>query len=224
VTRSSTSAAPQHAYDVSGLTRAPQQRRSQELSLRILKAAELVLRRDGAEGFAIGAVAKAAGVSVGGIYGRFRDRDELVSAIHSHMLKRVLEVVGATLSRPFASVADMAQAFAEVLIDFFEYDGSALAPLIRNLNPVELGATQARINELVAGAIAPFAQDMAHRNPDEAVRFLVQLVLACVTREVRTQTSIGWATLRQELPQLVRAYVEPPASGLGHQLQNRPEV
>ena len=223
MTRSSTSAAPQHAYDVSGLARAPQQRRSQELSLRILKAAELVLRRDGAEGFAIGAVAKAAGVSVGGIYGRFRNRDELVSAIHSHMLKRVLEVVSVALSRPFASAADMAQAFAEVLIDFFEYDGSVLAPLIRNLNPVELGATQARINELVANAIAPFARDM-HRDPDEAVRFLVQLVLACVTREVRTQTSIGWALLRQELPQLVRAYVEPPGSGSDHQLQNRPEV
>jgi AcrR family transcriptional regulator len=196
---------------VSGLALVPRQRRSQELSLRILNAAERVLRKDGADGVVMGAVAKEAGVSVGGIYGRFRNREELVSAIHSHMHKRILEEVRVKLSQPFASLGDLAQGFAETLVESFERDGALLPMLTRGVNLAQVTSTHEQIIALLTTAIRPFEGDFAPSASRERVGFLVQFVLACVAREACGPTYVGWDVLRRDLPRLARLYVGAPS-------------
>jgi AcrR family transcriptional regulator len=69
--------------------RAPRQRRSRDSLERVLSAGIDVLAREGWEGFTIAAVAKAAGVSVGMIYGRFENKDALFEAIHDRFMAQV---------------------------------------------------------------------------------------------------------------------------------------
>ena len=76
--------------DVADLTHIipPQQERSTRVLLKVLEAAETILRRDGAEGLTMPAVALEAGVSVGGIYRRFQTKQDLLRAIKDRHLAR----------------------------------------------------------------------------------------------------------------------------------------
>lgn len=64
-----------------GLRRAPQQRRGQELVLRLLAAADELLATEGAAALTTTNVARAAGVSVGALYRYFPDREAITKAL-----------------------------------------------------------------------------------------------------------------------------------------------
>src|SRR3974390_375110 len=93
---------------IAALRNAPRQRRSEQSLQRILKASESILRRDGIEALKIRAVAKRANVSLGGIYRRFVDRNELVSAVHAKILKELeARVITALHGTRWASLSDL---------------------------------------------------------------------------------------------------------------------
>src|SRR5262249_52608727 len=62
--------------------------RSQRNLERIVNAAETVLSRDGWEVFTMKAVADEAGASIGGIYRRFANKEQLLRAIKDNVLTR----------------------------------------------------------------------------------------------------------------------------------------
>lgn len=198
------------SYDTSVLANAPQQRRSQELSLRILEASERVLRDGGLPAFTIQAVATEAGVSVGGIYGRFKNREELLTAIHTEVLLKIQHHLEAVASRAFSDLQEAAAVFATEVVDVFRENGDLL-PIVQSKGdyPTVLRVERS-IRAALAKAIAPFRAQITHPDPDLAVRLTVHLLLASTVRERTTDPSatdrtIGWNNLRRELPRVARA-------------------
>jgi AcrR family transcriptional regulator len=75
----------------------PQQARSRETLSRLLKAAEELLNEGGLEAATVPAIAERAGVSVGVIYRRFPDKDNLLRAVFERFFVRTRENNMATL-------------------------------------------------------------------------------------------------------------------------------
>src|SRR5215213_6511132 len=68
------------------------QARSRRTVDRLLDAAELVLEDVGLEGATVPMIANRAGVSVGVVYRRFRDKDALLRAAYERFFERSLEL------------------------------------------------------------------------------------------------------------------------------------
>jgi AcrR family transcriptional regulator len=197
-------------YDTSGLANAPRQRRSHELSLRILEAAERVLRRVGPEALTISAVAEEAGVSVGGIYGRFKSRDELLAAIHGEVLGKVQNHMEVALDKKFSGLQEVATVFATELVTVFEELGGLLPIDNKTTDMTVVLHVERAIRAAVAKSTEPFRADFQHPDPDLAVRLTVHLLLASVVREstcppTATDRAIGWHNLHSELPKVAHA-------------------
>ena len=211
-------------YDLSALANAPQQKRSRELSQRILAAAEAVLRRDGVENFVISAVAAEAGVSVGGIYGRFQNRQELLVAIHREVITRLDNQVTERLGRgDFGGLAEVLQVFVSEMTGRFREDGPAYVAAPR---PDESEAprraarqTQEHLLTTLAAAIRPFERELAHPDPEPALRVLLQMLIGALMRRANAPNgpgdpSIAWSVLEQELARASIAYLmcRPPVA------------
>lgn len=199
-------------YDMALLTNAPQQKRSHDNSLRILQAAERVILKRGSEAFTIAAVAKEADVSVGGIYGRFKNREELLKAIHVHFVEQLRDSVEGSISGQFNELSDLLLAFTAALADFFEQRGKLLLTVSAHSNASSAARIEGDIRNALIKAAAPFRSDIAHSNPDIALRIVVHLMLASLIRELGTKRTLadrlmGWSTLREELPRMAVRYL-----------------
>jgi AcrR family transcriptional regulator len=69
----------------------PRQRRSRESQERILRATERIMMRLGTADFSIPDVTEEAGLSIGGIYRRFEDKEALVCAVQERLYDRMSE-------------------------------------------------------------------------------------------------------------------------------------
>lgn len=204
--------AASNPYDVTRLENAPRQKRSQELSLRILTAAEGLLRRSSLEDLTMAGVAAEAGVSIGGLYGRFSNRKELVDAIHTQVLFQVQDDIRSALARPFEDAAQVAETFAVALVDIFEGKGDLLPLFGKPSDHASQARIERGVRECLADALAPFRDQIRRRDPDGSVRILVHLLLASVVRERTTlgdavDRKMGWIALRNELPKIARLYL-----------------
>ena len=70
---------------------APKQQRSLQSQEKLIATAEQLLARHGANNFTIADLSEAAGVSVGGIYRRFEDREALIQAVQVRLNERMDE-------------------------------------------------------------------------------------------------------------------------------------
>lgn len=75
----------------------PVQARSRRTAERVLKAAVDLIAERGINGFAMTAVAERAGVSIGGVYGRYPDKDALLHAVKSRVLDELQATVQSAL-------------------------------------------------------------------------------------------------------------------------------
>ncbi|CAN5295915.1 hypothetical protein BH10PSE12_BH10PSE12_22760 [soil metagenome] len=202
-------------FDISSLSNAPRQRRSHDLTLRVLDAAETVMRQGGLEAVTIAAVAREAKVSVGGLYGRFENRDELISAIHYQAMHRLAEESAEWLSEPADSYETALTNLVARLIEYFEAHGSLLpvktsAKALPGTPGVEMeGMLRTRLAEKLSG----FAPRLAGVDLSEAATMIIHILLASAVREATTDPrAIGrtmtWDKLRRELPAVVIGYLQ----------------
>jgi AcrR family transcriptional regulator len=209
--------------DVSGLTHIipPQQERSTRFLMRVLEAAERILRRDGAEGLTMPAVALEAGVSVGGIYRRFQTKQDLIRAIRDRHLGRSEQLVATAMAGELTSLGEVVRVFLSALIK----DGGA-AP--DNLFGVimeaqgEDGVMKARGQESVerhkasfAAALRPFRGEISHPDPDAAIDMAFLIAISVFMRRVKARGrggAIAWPDLRRELARAMIAYLQAPAA------------
>ena len=94
----------------------PQQARSQRFLVKVLEAAETIMRRDGVEGLTMPAVAQEAGVSVGGIYRRFQTKQDLLRAIKDRFLTRAEQSVADALEGRTRSLDDVVRNFIDTIL------------------------------------------------------------------------------------------------------------
>src|SRR6185436_14876416 len=89
----------------------PKQQRSRQTLTRLLDAAEALLDENGLDAATVPAIAERAGVSVGVVYRRFRNKDELLRAVYERFFQRALQsnrtamLSSATLDLPFRKLA-----------------------------------------------------------------------------------------------------------------------
>jgi AcrR family transcriptional regulator len=149
---------------------------------------------------------------VGGLYGRFKSRDDLLTALHSNMLERVTEKVVEELDKPHASPDSLIRAFVRCVIDFIELNGFLL-PLVKAPGNLERAvATEMNLRDALKKSLAKFPIQSNHRDPDMMVNMIVHIILASIIRESSTLNQepgrlLGWTVLREELPVLVLSYL-----------------
>ncbi|MCM2416489.1 TetR/AcrR family transcriptional regulator [Streptomyces sp. RKAG290] len=110
--------------------REPRQARSAATLARVLQAAEEIAASSGLEGMTISGVAERAGVSVGTIYRRFDDKEQLITALTERMLERREEYVAERLCAADPSLPGVMDAYALALLESFA-DNNLFPELLR---------------------------------------------------------------------------------------------
>lgn len=127
----------------------PKQARSEQTLLRLLDAAEALIREKGFADVSVPEIVHRAGSSVGGFYARFKDKDELLRALEERFLARLDERVD--------ELADPA------------YWGDAPTAGIVAACMHELVATHRAEQNMISTFLARAAADVEAR--DEGIRF-----------------------------------------------------
>ncbi|MFJ8949288.1 TetR/AcrR family transcriptional regulator [Streptomyces sp. NPDC102381] len=197
--------------------RQPQQARSAATLARVLRAAEEIAASSGLEEMTITGVAARAGVSVGTIYRRFEDKEQLINALTERMLERREEYVTEQLRKAEPSLPGVMDAYAHALLQSFA-DHSNLFPELlrtRGTKPPDRGArTITEVHRLLLEAAAPYAGEIRRSDPQKALDTVARAVLgACFHNSVRPDPAIGEEAQRQyadELSDMAIAYLLTP--------------
>ncbi|MEW2166506.1 TetR/AcrR family transcriptional regulator [Streptomyces sp. NPDC007084] len=197
--------------------REPRQARSAATLARVLQAAEDLASSVGIEDMTITGVAERAGVSVGTIYRRFEDKEQLVNALTERMLDRREEYVAERLSSAEPSLSGVMDAYAHALLESFEDGGNFFPQLLRarGTKPPDRGLrTITVIHRLLLDAAAPYMDQIRRADPASALDTAARAVLgACFHNSVRPDAPAGEAAKRRyadELSDMALAYLLTP--------------
>ncbi|PJN09368.1 TetR family transcriptional regulator [Streptomyces sp. CB01635] len=204
--------------------REPQQARSAATLARVLQAAEEIAGSAGLEEMTISGVAERAGVSVGTIYRRFEDKEQLINALTERMLDRREEYVAEQLRKAEPSLSGVLYTYAHTLLQSFT-DSTNLFPELlraRGAKPSDRGArTITEVHRLLLEAAAPYADQIRRSDPQAALDTAARALLgACFHNSVRPDPAIGEAAQRRyadELSDMAIAYLlTPDRRGTAH--------
>jgi len=196
--------------------REPRQARSAATLARILRAAEELASSTGLEEMTITGVAERAGVSVGTIYRRFADKDQLITALTERMLERREEYVSAQLRAAEPSLSGVMDAYAHALLRSFADSGNLFPELLRArvAGAVDRGArTITEIHRHLIEAATPYTHQIRRSNPEQALDAAARAILgACFHNSVRPDPATGEAAHRyaDELSDMAIAYLLTP--------------
>ncbi|MFB7031963.1 MULTISPECIES: TetR/AcrR family transcriptional regulator [unclassified Streptomyces] len=203
--------------DRPALYREPRQARSAATLARVLRAAEEIASASGLEEMTMNGVAERAGVSVGTIYRRFEDKEQLITALTERMLEQREEYMAEQLRKAEPSLSGVMDAYAHALLQSFADSSNLFPQLLRARigTGVERGArTITEIHRLLLAAAAPYAHQIRRSDPETALDTVARAVLgACFHNSVRPDPATGAATRRQyadELSDMAMAYLLTP--------------
>ncbi|WP_307865271.1 TetR/AcrR family transcriptional regulator [Streptomyces montanisoli] len=183
----------------------------------MLQAAEEIASSTGLDEMTITSVAKRAGVSVGTIYRRFEDKDQLITALTERMLKRREEYVADRLRAAAPSLSGVTGAFSHALLESFAGSGNLFPELLRlrGTSAVDRGArTITEIHRLLLQAAAPYAHEIRRSEPQAALDTVARAILgACFHNSLRPDPAADEAARRRyadELGDMAVAYLLSP--------------
>lgn len=197
--------------------REPQQARSAATLARVLRAAEEIASSSGLEEMTMTGVAERAGVSVGTIYRRFEDKEQLITALTERMLERREDYVAEQLRTAEPSLSGVMDAYAHALLQSFA-DSSNLFPELlraRGTKSLDRGAsTITKIHRILLEAAAPYADQIRRSDSETALDTAARAILgACFHNSIRPDPATGEAAQRQyadELSDMAIAYLLTP--------------
>jgi AcrR family transcriptional regulator len=166
----------------------PQQARSERTLHRILDAAEALIEEKGLGDVSIPEIVRRANCSVGGFYGRLRDKNELLRALEERFFGEQRARLRA-LTDPDAwgdaTIAQIVRGCAVDLVGIFRERGALIRAFVaRAVHDVEFRGEVLRFRQEVAdrfGALL-LSRDahFRHPNPARAVEFGVAVVFAAM--------------------------------------------
>jgi AcrR family transcriptional regulator len=194
------------------------QERSQRNLERIVSAAETVLSRDGWGAFTMKAVAEEAEASVGGIYRRFANKEQLLRAIKDNVLTRADAMHRNIAVYKAKNLADAVEhygrsriealtTYADILKKILDAQQGDLVMQNRGRQSVQLGLRTFR------SMIAPFRAEIRHEDPELAGELAFYVFNATVLRKMQGLTSdspfehLDWDILKKELALVVLRYL-----------------
>ena len=186
------------------------QERSRKSLNRILAAAEVVLRREGMEGFSIAAIAEASGLSVGGIYARVKGKQELYQLIKDATTRRIASKVCAAVQKPASTLDEVVNSYVAALISGFARDEKLHKALFSSdvvLPEVARRAgarRQAALEVLVAALVR--VEPKLTRYGDDDLRFGGDIVTSHIINAVKSGPVADWEWLTAALGRACRGY------------------
>src|SRR5262245_41623543 len=194
------------------------QERSQRNLERIVAAAETVLSRDGWEAFTMKAVADEADASVGGIYRRFANKEQLLRAIKDNVLTRADALHRSLTSYKAKDLSDAVGHYSRYRIDALTSYADILKKILdaqqgdpvmqnRGRQSVQLGLRMFR------STVAPFRSEIKHADPELAIELAFYVFNAAVLRKMQGYATdtlfehLDWEVLKKELAQVVLRYL-----------------
>jgi len=205
----------------------PKQARSERTLQRILSAARDLIEEKGLADASIPEIVRRAGSSVGGFYGRFKDKNELLRALEERffheMSERVDGLADATRWRQ-ASLRTVVEACASELLQIVRDHRNLIAAFYHRAtsDAVSLAGAvrfQSSVSERITALVLARSEPLSHPRPAVAVELAVhyafglmlQLVLA---GEIRAgQHSLSDEELHGELVRNFLCYIGAPAEG-----------
>lgn len=198
----------------------PKQARSERTLEQILTAAERLIVARGLRDVSIADVVREAGTSVGGFYGRFRDKDELLRALHERTQRDLRNELLALVDPERwtrANLEEIVRVCVEVLVRRSSERRRLMAAFLESVaaSPDSWQTAIAFRRRLVDGVSALLLtrrSQMTHPDPPRAVRFAIDAALAIVDERaifhaVPEADRLESHELAQELERLVLAYL-----------------
>ncbi len=179
----------------------PKQARSRLTVYRLLSAAEALLAHGGLDAATVPAIASAAGVSVGVVYRRFPDKDNLLRAVYDRFIERIREQNAACMREggffnlPLAerartvikSMVDITRTHRGILKALRHYARTHPDPTFRRS---VRKANRTALNALVAIFLVNRDQ-IHHPNPGAAIEFGMLAVRAVLNTVVLEEESLA---------------------------------
>lgn len=198
--------------------RPPQQARSRAALQRILASAEHVLVHDGLDEFTIARVADHAGVSVGGVYRRFENKDQLVDAVRQDMLARLETAITEALDTAQPSLAGVLETFSSALSDFLAKSGHVLPAILAGRRGPDM--PQQGVQALTAlrqrflDAATPHREQIRRPDPDTALSVAFRSVIAASAHRAAISPwwpdGLDWTQWAHETAAMTTAYLTAP--------------
>lgn len=206
--------------------RSTSQSRSEATAARILDAAIDLFAAGTLAATPVADIARAAGVSVGGFYGRFRTKADLERAVAEAMLQRVyapFEPLFAADSLRDADAREVVERFARALVAAFggPHRDAARRVVLLVRSDADLPTSRAvrdsnaRVQQAFAGALLARRTQIGHPDPEAAIAF-ADLAMSAAAREALLHAGTGLAvdeaTLVTQLTELGCGYLRIPRS------------
>ena len=175
------------------LSHRAQQKRSVQTAYRIVEVAIALARKGELADTPMSRIAEAAGVSIGGLYGRFASRPELELAVferHTTLVTETFEAELAPSALEGIPARDVVRRFAQLLVGLFtgpERELARQASIFLRYSTSEPPADiftrlNQRCHAMLHDALLARRDELRHEDPDAAVIF-VDLAMSAAARE-----------------------------------------
>lgn len=165
-----------------GQARPAQQARSRAAVARLLEAAEQVLVEDGLSDFTIAAVAKKASMSVGGVYGRFDSKDQLIAAVRDNLMAGLEQAVQTSLAAADPNLPAVIAAFTGALAETFARSGKVAPTIFSAEKTADVAArglvTLTAITGWFHAATAHYHDRIPSEDPAAELDFVLRSIMA----------------------------------------------
>jgi AcrR family transcriptional regulator len=206
--------------------RPPKQKRSQESLERVLEASTKLLEEKGFEAFTVQEVSQRAEVSVGAIYARFGNKENLLRAVHAHAMDAIRsehEAIAAPDGRTAGAVREVISGAVGTVAGIFQGNEQLLSAFM-HVGAVddEIAKRGSQVSIDLARRFA--ATVLVHRNkirhpdPEKAVDVAYRMAYCTFARQVmygptfESDRPISWPDLVEEVGSACAAYLlEKPA-------------
>jgi len=175
------------------------QARSQETLERLLDSTESLLVNKGFEGVTVAEIAARAGLSVGAVYSRFRDKDAVLQCLMDRFVAQAKSTADATLDIDRwqgACSEEIVSEFIVFLVEIHRERIGILRELVaraRNTAPVVERKEELirHIGDRLAALLLERGEQISHPDPAFAVSFGLRLVLGCLEQAILSGASSG---------------------------------
>ena len=178
-------------------TKNPKQGRSEESLEKILDATLEQLLENGAEGLSVASVAERAGYTVGALYRRFADKKSLLHAVHERFAENILAILQKAadhveeqqlglpefvelLSNKAWSFTVQQQGFLQLANIFAQNDEDFLS---------RKEFVSKRSEEILIPVFLSRVDEIKHKNPERAIRFVFEQSIAAISYRVESMQS-----------------------------------
>lgn len=206
--------------DISSHANPALQRRSQKSLRKIIEGAERVLRREGLETFSMNAVADESGMSIGGIYRRFANREALLLAIKEMHIERGLSQIETDMAEVRANLADAVNDYVGSLVrNYAAEERLYSAILIANTTDNALQDSSTRLRrghlQIFNRVFRPHHREITHPNRTTALCVAREIIMAGIIRRLQfvgmgRKLDPAWPTFQRELSQMIITYLTAP--------------